>query len=134
MPRTFSAWTSGVNASALASEFTATAAVSFTPVEALELDVAARYESSRFEDDANLTEFEEAVAKLSPGGLSDPVVSRFGVHLIQLLDRRQTALDPKQLREQARNALREQKFQQAHAEWVRDLRSRAYVEYRDPPG
>jgi peptidyl-prolyl cis-trans isomerase SurA len=78
-------------------------------------------------------EFEEAVAKLSPGGLSDPVVSRFGVHLIQLLDRRQAALDPKQLREQARNALREQKFQQAYAEWVRELRSRAYIEMREPP-
>jgi peptidyl-prolyl cis-trans isomerase SurA len=78
-------------------------------------------------------EFEEAIARLSPGALSDPVVTRFGVHLIQLLDRRQVAVDPKQLREQARNALREQKFQQAYAEWVRDLRSRAYIELRDPP-
>jgi len=39
----------------------------------------------------------------------------------------------KQLREQARNILREQKFEAAFAEWLRDLRGRAYVEYREPP-
>ena len=42
-------------------------------------------------------------------------------------------MEPKQLREQARNALREQKFDPAYAEWVRDLRSRAYIEMREPP-
>jgi parvulin-like peptidyl-prolyl isomerase len=31
------------------------------------------------------------------------VVSRFGVHLIQVLERRKVVLDVKQLREQARN-------------------------------
>jgi peptidyl-prolyl cis-trans isomerase SurA len=76
-------------------------------------------------------EFEEAMNRLPPGGISDPVASRFGVHLIQVLDRRQAALDPKQLREQGRAALRERKFQQAYADWVRELRSRAYVEMRE---
>jgi peptidyl-prolyl cis-trans isomerase SurA len=61
------------------------------------------------------------------------VVSRYGVHLIQVLGRREVAVDPKQLREQARNALREQKFEEAYNEWVRDLRARAYVELREPP-
>ena len=48
-------------------------------------------------------------------------------------DRREVTLDIKQVRDQARNALREQKFEQAYLEWVKDLRSRAYVEMRDPP-
>jgi peptidyl-prolyl cis-trans isomerase SurA len=78
-------------------------------------------------------EFEDAMSRLSIGGLSPPVASRFGVHLIQVLDRREVALDAKQLREQARQALREQKFAQAYAEWATDLRARAYVELRDPP-
>ncbi len=78
-------------------------------------------------------EFEEAMNKLPIGGISDPVVSRFGVHLIQVVERRQTDVDPQQLREQARNALREQKFEGAYADWVRDLRDRAYVELREPP-
>ena len=78
-------------------------------------------------------EFEEAMNKLPLGGLSPPVVSRFGVHLIQVLERRQTTLDIKQVREQARNVLREQKFDEAYNEWAKDLRAKAYVELREPP-
>ena len=78
-------------------------------------------------------EFEEAMARLPNGGVSDPVASRFGVHLIQVLERRQVAVDPKQLREQARNTLREQKFEAAYADWVSELRGRAYIEMREPP-
>ncbi|WP_372527940.1 peptidylprolyl isomerase [Piscinibacter sp.] len=78
-------------------------------------------------------EFEETMNSLAIGGLSNPVVSRFGVHLIQVVERRQTALDEKQQREQARNVLREQKFEEAYTEWLRDLRARAYVEMREPP-
>jgi len=61
------------------------------------------------------------------------VVSRFGVHLIQVLERRDVAVDIKQVREQARGLLREQKFEEAYLEWAKDLRSRAYVEMREPP-
>jgi peptidyl-prolyl cis-trans isomerase SurA len=61
------------------------------------------------------------------------VPSRFGVHLIQVLERRSVALDTKQQREQARNVLREQKFDSAYNEWARDLRARAYIEMREPP-
>jgi peptidyl-prolyl cis-trans isomerase SurA len=78
-------------------------------------------------------EFEEAMDKLPISGLSGPVRSRFGVHLIQVLDRRDTTVDPKQLREQATNALKEQKFDPAYAEWVADLRAKAFIEYREPP-
>jgi peptidyl-prolyl cis-trans isomerase SurA len=55
------------------------------------------------------------------------------VHLIQVMERRDVTLEPKQVREQARNILREQKFDEAYAEWIRELRARAYVEFRDPP-
>jgi peptidyl-prolyl cis-trans isomerase SurA len=78
-------------------------------------------------------EFEDTMNALPIGGVSDPVVSRFGVHLIQVVERRQVSLDAKQQRDQARNVLREQKFEQAYTEWLRDLRARAYVELRDPP-
>jgi peptidyl-prolyl cis-trans isomerase SurA len=78
-------------------------------------------------------EFEEVMTALPIGGISDPVTTRFGVHLIQVIDRRQTTIDIRQLREQARNILREQKFEAAFAEWLRDLRGRAYIEYREPP-
>jgi len=78
-------------------------------------------------------EFEQAMDKLPVGGLSMPVRSRFGVHLIQVIDRRDATIEPKQLREQATNALREKKFDPAYTEWVADLRAKAFIEYREPP-
>jgi peptidyl-prolyl cis-trans isomerase SurA len=78
-------------------------------------------------------EFEAGMNPLPVGGVSDPVVTRFGVHLIQVLDRRSVALDTKQLRDQARQALRERKFEDAYNEWIREVRGRAYVELREPP-
>lgn len=82
---------------------------------------------------AFVPEFEEAMNKLPVMGISPPVQSRFGVHLIQVLGRREVTLEPKELREQVRNQLREQKFAQAYADWTKELRLRAYIEYRDPP-
>jgi peptidyl-prolyl cis-trans isomerase SurA len=78
-------------------------------------------------------EFEEAMNALPLNGLSDPVVSRFGVHLIQVTERRDVELDAKQQREQARNVLRERKFEDAYVEWLAELRGRAYIEMREAP-
>lgn len=82
---------------------------------------------------AFVPEFEEAMNNLPVNGISEPVVSRFGVHLIQVTERREINLDVKQQREQARNVLREQKFESAYLDWVRDLRGRAYIEMREAP-
>jgi peptidyl-prolyl cis-trans isomerase SurA len=78
-------------------------------------------------------EFEDAMKGLQPDQISDPVVSRFGVHLIQVLERRTQAVDRKQQREIARNMLRERKFEAAYLDWSREVRARAYVEMREPP-
>lgn len=78
-------------------------------------------------------EFEAAMNRLAPGQISDPLVSRFGVHLIQLTERRTTALSPREQRETVRAMLREKKLDEAYATWAQDLRGRAYVEMREPP-
>jgi peptidyl-prolyl cis-trans isomerase SurA len=78
-------------------------------------------------------EFEDAMNRLAPNAVSAPVVSRFGVHLIQVVERRQVALSDKEIREQARSALRERKFESAYQEWAKELRARAYIEMREPP-
>ncbi len=78
-------------------------------------------------------EFEEAMNRLPLGGISPPVASRFGVHLIQVLERRSATLDPKEVREQIRARLRESKFESTYTEWAKELRLRAYVEMREPP-
>ncbi len=76
-------------------------------------------------------EFEEAMNALPLNGISQPVVSRFGIHLIQVLERRTVDVDMKQVREQARAALRERKYEEAYQEWVKDLRDKAFVEVRE---
>ncbi len=78
-------------------------------------------------------EFEEALDRLQPGEISEPVISRFGVHLIQLLERREKKLSPQEQREVARNLAREKKLDEDYANWARDVRARAYVELREPP-
>ncbi len=75
-------------------------------------------------------EFERALADLRPGELSPPVKSPFGWHLIQVLERRTADVSSDRKRLQARKALRERKSDEAYQEWLRQLRDRAYVEYR----
>lgn len=76
-------------------------------------------------------EFEDALNRLQPGEISQPIVSRFGVHLITLEERRQVTLNPRQQREMLRNVVREEKVEKAYATWLQELRSQAYVEYRN---
>ncbi len=76
-------------------------------------------------------EFEQAMDALPLNGISDPVPSRFGIHLIQVMERRDVVLDTKQLREQARNALRERKYDDAYNDWMKELRARAFIETRE---
>ncbi len=78
-------------------------------------------------------EFEEAMNRLTDGQISSPVVSRFGVHLIQLVERRRVDLSPREVRELVRNQLREAKLEEAFVTWTRDVRERAYVELREAP-
>lgn len=78
-------------------------------------------------------EFEQAMNNLDVGGISEPVVSRFGVHLIKVEDRRQASLSAAEQRQLARNVLRERKAEEAFDTWAREVRGRAYVEYREAP-
>lgn len=78
-------------------------------------------------------EFEEALNSLKPGEIADPIVSRFGVHLIQVLERRQSTMSPREQREVVRNLLRERKLDEAYVRWAQEVRGRAYVEFREPP-
>lgn len=78
-------------------------------------------------------EFEEVMNKLQPGQIADPMVSRFGVHLIQVLERREAPISERELRDMARNSLREKKFDETYQLWAQEVRGRAYVEYRDAP-
>ena len=75
-------------------------------------------------------EFEQAMNRLRPGEVSEPVVSQFGVHLILVVNRRETEVSPEKQRDFARAEVREQKLRAAYEDWQRQLRQAAYVEYR----
>jgi peptidyl-prolyl cis-trans isomerase SurA len=78
-------------------------------------------------------EFEVVMNKLQPGQISDPLVSRFGVHLVQVLARREAPITERELRDLVRNSLREKKYDETYQLWAQEVRGRAYIEYRDPP-
>lgn len=78
-------------------------------------------------------EFEEVMNKLQVGQIADPLVSRFGVHLIQVMERREAPISERELRDLARNGLRDKKFDETYQLWIQEVRGRAYVEYRDAP-
>jgi len=75
-------------------------------------------------------EFERAMNALQPGQVSDPVESPFGYHLIQVVERKTEEISRERLRMTARQALRDRKLEEAYEDWLRQLRDRAYVEYR----
>ncbi len=80
-----------------------------------------------------MPEFEEVLDGLQPGQLSDPIVSRFGVHLIQLIERRRYSLSPREQRDMARSMVRESRMEEAYRSWLQEIRARAYVEMREAP-
>ena len=80
-----------------------------------------------------VAEFEDVLNSLAPGQSADPVITRFGVHLIQLMERRQATLSAREQRELVRNLVREKKLDEAYATWAQEVRGRAYVEFREPP-
>ena len=74
-------------------------------------------------------EFEEAMNKLQPGQMG-AVHSQFGWHLIQVLERRSTDVSEQQKRQQARIAIGTFKSDELYQDWLRQLRDRAFIEYR----
>lgn len=75
-------------------------------------------------------EFERAMNVLQPGQISEPVESPFGYHLIQVLERKTDDVSQERQRLVARQIIRERKIEEATEDWLRQLRDRAYVEYR----
>ena len=75
-------------------------------------------------------DFEEAMNRMKPGELSAPVRTPFGWHLIQVEERRSQDVTTGRQREQARQALRQRKSDEAFQEWVRQTRDRSYIEIK----
>jgi len=76
-------------------------------------------------------EFETAMNALKEKQTSGLVKSGFGWHLIQVLARRSADVSEQQKKQQARNAIRAYKSDEAYQDWLRQLRDRAFIEYRE---
>jgi peptidyl-prolyl cis-trans isomerase SurA len=74
-------------------------------------------------------EFEAEMNKLKPGQMG-VVQTQFGWHLIQVLERRNTDVSEQQKRQQARMAIGTFKSDEMFQDWLRQLRDRAFIEYR----
>ena len=74
--------------------------------------------------------FEEQVARLSPGEISDPFRSPFGWHVVQLLDRQERDTTEEVRRQRAIEAIQASKEEQETAIWLRQLRDEAFVDVR----
>ncbi len=76
-------------------------------------------------------EFERVMNALPTGKVSDPFTSQFGVHLLEVVDRKAVAVSVREQREAVRNQLREKKAAEAYVLWIADARGRAFVEYKN---
>ena len=74
--------------------------------------------------------FEEAMNKLAIDEISEPFKSRFGWHILQVLERRNIDNTASFNRDKARKILRNRKKEEETKQWLRRIRDEAYVEYR----
>lgn len=75
-------------------------------------------------------EFEREMNQLSPGEVSPVFQSRFGFHIIQVVERRQQAASEERQRQAARQAIRASKSEESYQEWLRQLKDATYIEIR----
>lgn len=74
--------------------------------------------------------FEEEMHKLKSGEISQPFLTQFGWHIVQVLSRRQHDNTSQFLRSQAITLIRKRKTEEAIQDWLRRMRAEAYVDYR----
>ncbi|MCF6337720.1 MAG: peptidylprolyl isomerase [Gammaproteobacteria bacterium] len=74
--------------------------------------------------------FEQGMSALAVDELSEPVRSRFGWHLIQVLERRNQDITEQIQNKNASDAIRERKLDPAMQAWIRRIRDEAFVQNR----
>jgi peptidyl-prolyl cis-trans isomerase SurA len=75
-------------------------------------------------------EFEAVMNKLAINEVSDPVETQLGFHLIQVTERKVAEDAKESKRVEARQSVRARKSEEALQNWLREIRDRAYVEFR----
>ncbi|HEC26407.1 MAG TPA: hypothetical protein ENI67_03260 [Gammaproteobacteria bacterium] len=76
--------------------------------------------------------FEQALDALQVGEISQPIVSPFGVHLIQLEERRMLDVSEQKRRDAIRQQIGKRKVAEKYDRFLKQLKSGAFIEYRVP--
>ncbi|MGY8842130.1 MAG: peptidylprolyl isomerase [Burkholderiales bacterium] len=74
-------------------------------------------------------EFEQALARLAVGEVSELVRTQFGYHVIEVLDRRDSDVSEDRQIAVARQALTQRKLEFRFEEWVREVRDTTFIKY-----
>jgi peptidyl-prolyl cis-trans isomerase SurA len=117
----------GIRAQILAGDDFATVA------EAVSEDTASAAEGGDLEwlsPGDTVPEFEQAMANLELNQLSEPVKSRFGWHLIEVLERRSHDTTDENKRLECARQIRAAKAEEERELWLRRLRDQAFVDIR----
>ncbi len=77
-----------------------------------------------------VAEFEAAMTKAPINTVIGPIRTQFGLHLIEVTERRSQDVTAERTRQSARVALRDRKADEAYQTWLRELRDRATVEIK----
>ena len=74
--------------------------------------------------------FKQVADTIELGKISTPFKSRFGWHILQVLEKREHDNSSEAMKQQAREVLRQRKIEEETELWLRQLRDEAYVENR----
>ena len=78
-------------------------------------------------------QFEATFNEMSLNEISEPFATNFGVHILQVLDRRSQNITDQLIRVQADNVLRRRRAEREFQQWVRELKEESYVAYIAEP-
>lgn len=74
--------------------------------------------------------FQEIVDGMQVKQISEPFQSRFGWHIVELLDTRKHDNTGEAMRAEAREQIRQRKIEEETEQWLRQLRDESYIEIR----
>ena len=77
--------------------------------------------------------FEQTYETLKLNEVSKPIETQFGMHIVEVLQRRQKNITTQTIRMRAENVLRRQRAEREFKQWVRELREQAYIEHVSEP-